>query len=251
MTPPKRYRLRPSSADRWINCPGSLRLCADLPELPSSSYAEEGSRAHIVFEMAQRTGALTREMCESDEQHNALLIAMDAMAVERRRFVTLELEVYEAKVVPLRAWPETAGSADVVMVGRLADGRRAVTISDLKYGKNVLVSPGSPQIALYGLGAADLVGGHVDTMRTVVIQPRLKRTTIPPVRSIDHSRDGMAQFLRKAANAAHATTMPDAPLVPGSKWCMWCAAKDVCPAKGANARGTIDPDFAAMVAGEI
>ena len=39
--------LSPSSAHRWINCPGSVGLIKDIPEV-MSEYALEGSAAHIL-----------------------------------------------------------------------------------------------------------------------------------------------------------------------------------------------------------
>jgi len=38
-------KLAPSAAHRWLNCPGSIRLTADIPET-TSKYAEEGIAAH-------------------------------------------------------------------------------------------------------------------------------------------------------------------------------------------------------------
>ena len=39
--------LAPSSAHRWIECPGSVVLSKDIPET-TSEYAEEGTFAHAV-----------------------------------------------------------------------------------------------------------------------------------------------------------------------------------------------------------
>lgn len=47
----KHALLSPSSAHRWCNCPGSVALTKDLPNV-SSPYAEEGTRAHRLAELA-------------------------------------------------------------------------------------------------------------------------------------------------------------------------------------------------------
>ena len=39
----------PSSSERWIHCPQSVPLCADMPN-ESTSYAEEGTQAHSLCE---------------------------------------------------------------------------------------------------------------------------------------------------------------------------------------------------------
>ena len=43
-------KLSPSAASRWINCPGSVALCATLPKPPSTFYADEGTSAHALAE---------------------------------------------------------------------------------------------------------------------------------------------------------------------------------------------------------
>lgn len=47
----KHALLSPSSAHRWCSCPGSVALTKDLPNV-SSPYAEEGTRAHRLAELA-------------------------------------------------------------------------------------------------------------------------------------------------------------------------------------------------------
>ena len=47
----KHALLSPSAAHRWCNCPGSVALTKDLPNA-SSPYAEEGTRAHRLAELA-------------------------------------------------------------------------------------------------------------------------------------------------------------------------------------------------------
>ena len=45
--------LSPSAAHRWLNCPRSARLEAELPE-KVSVYAEEGTLAHSVCEFTAK-----------------------------------------------------------------------------------------------------------------------------------------------------------------------------------------------------
>ena len=47
---PKHATLSPSAAVRWINCPGSVGISAQLPPAPSSTYADEGTLAHLFAE---------------------------------------------------------------------------------------------------------------------------------------------------------------------------------------------------------
>ena len=45
-------KIGASSSDRWLNCPGSVRLSASMPEQPTSIFAAEGTVAHSVCERA-------------------------------------------------------------------------------------------------------------------------------------------------------------------------------------------------------
>ena len=49
--PSSHARLSASSAERWINCPGSIKLAEELNlKGTSSAYADEGTLAHSVAE---------------------------------------------------------------------------------------------------------------------------------------------------------------------------------------------------------
>ena len=41
-----------SSAERWLNCPGSIQLSETVPPQPSSSAATKGTAAHKLGELA-------------------------------------------------------------------------------------------------------------------------------------------------------------------------------------------------------
>ena len=49
---PKHSVFSPSSAKRWMTCPGSIALSMQCPEPETSKYAEEGTRAHDLAERA-------------------------------------------------------------------------------------------------------------------------------------------------------------------------------------------------------
>lgn len=47
--------LSPSSAVRWMQCPGSVAACRDLPDT-SSKYADEGTDAHELAAKCLESG---------------------------------------------------------------------------------------------------------------------------------------------------------------------------------------------------
>lgn len=236
-------RLGPSAADRWWACPAAPRMAAMVPPAPSSAYAQEGTAAHSVLETALNKWHLDRADCASDEQYHALQIAFDAISLERQRYIEPHFFAVETRVHPCHR-ADLFGTADVVIAGTLIDGgTKSVSIADLKYGQHVIVAATTKQLAIYALGAAALVGmAHVDTFRTIVVQPRGKAKTIPKVRKHDYSLAEMLVFNRQMLEAAAATDLPDAPQVAG-KHCMWCGAKDICAAH-ASASGSAKPNMA-------
>jgi RecB family exonuclease len=230
-----------------MQCPGSLRECAKVPPLPDSAYSAEGTHAHGVLDQVLQKGTLDLQAdCNGDEDlHAALRIAVDAVEAEKARFVEIELFGVERTVTPLASDPTTRGTADVLIAGRLSTGKRAVTVLDYKHGKNVPVGPSSAQLLAYGLGGMAQVGGWVHSVRTVVVQPRL-RMKLPPVRSVDHNIESMRSFAAALLATCQLADTPDAPLQPSTSACRWCAAREVCPAK-ARAPKKVDADFAALI----
>jgi hypothetical protein len=48
-------RFAPSAAHRWVNCPGSVRLCEPIPN-KSTPAADEGTAAHQMAERCLNKG---------------------------------------------------------------------------------------------------------------------------------------------------------------------------------------------------
>ena len=46
----KHAKLSPSAADRWFNCPASIKLCEGLPQEAPNKYMLEGTKAHEFAE---------------------------------------------------------------------------------------------------------------------------------------------------------------------------------------------------------
>jgi Protein of unknown function (DUF2800) len=47
--------LSPSSAERWMTCPGSVAACRDIPDT-SSTHADEGTAAHHIAAACLESG---------------------------------------------------------------------------------------------------------------------------------------------------------------------------------------------------
>lgn len=237
--PKAHAKLSPSAADRWIHCPGSIRLAEQCPPAGSSAYADEGTLAHAIAELK-----LLREAAEiSAEDYSRRLAA--CLQADDGRYWSGEMDeatdFYASLVrehiaalgeddavlmveqrLNIGFWaPGCFGTADAVILGN-----KTLEIVDLKYGQGIKVhADGNPQLQLYGLGAADMFEGtyDFDTVRLTIVQPRLDHVSTADVLLEDLQAWGY-DVVQPAADLADSD---DAPTSSGD-WCRWCPAKAIC-----------------------
>lgn len=181
--------LSASGAYRWLVCTPSARMEEQFKD-ESSSYAEEGTRAHAYAEYLL-TEFLLNTWNRDDEHTNLHPVIPDneEMDSAAREYVDLCIEkINAAKAITSAAQvvvedridyseyaPEGFGTADMVII---ADG--VMEVIDLKYGKGKPVSAvDNPQIRLYALGTYlkyDYVY-DIKTVRMSIVQPRLNSVT--------------------------------------------------------------------------
>lgn len=219
--------LGPSSGDRWINCPGSVRATADLPDV-TSQYAAEGTFAHLVSEIMRNEGKSAKQMVgfkQTVDGFDFELEAGDAAHVED--FVDyVQQHDYEQELVEARvhydAWVD--GGFGTLDAGGLADGQSM--ICDLKFGKGVQVwAEDNTQLKLYALGVYQDHGSlyEIDSFKLVIHQPRLGH--------VDEWEISIEDLLKWADDvvepAADLAMTDDAPFKAG-KWCQFCKLRGTC-----------------------
>lgn len=168
--------LSASSSSRWLACPPSARINAELPET-TSVYAEEGTKAHALAEKTLKgylAGGPAEVQSDNEEMKEAVQRYVDvciekinaAKAASPDAVVHVEFRLDFSTYVP-----DGFGTGDMVIVSD-----RSLEICDLKYGKGVPVSAkGNTQMRLYALGAVEEFGMlyAFDTVHMTIIQPRL------------------------------------------------------------------------------
>ena len=171
--------LSASSSHRWIECPPSAKLCAELPDT-SSEYAQEGTDAHTLCEHRLKA-LLGRETTDPTENLTYYNEEMERCAVEYATYAYEQVKkakvacndpivLIEQKLDFSRWVPEGFGTGDCVIV---ADG--TLSVIDFKYGKGVEVrAENNPQMMLYALGALELFDGIYDisAVNMIIFQPR-------------------------------------------------------------------------------
>jgi hypothetical protein len=213
-------KLSASSAERWMACPGSVRMCEGKVSR-TSKYAEEGTTAH---EYAARL--LRMETTYSDLAKDGVTQEMlDAIRLYVETVLKLGGVTYVETRVTLSddAW----GTADAIVVKD-----DVLHVLDLKYGAGKVVEvQDNPQVIFYGLAALNsLEALHLSEIKCWIIQPRAEHPD-GPVRSMTLDLLDAQEWANKFGVAIDTTRDPNAPLCKGSH-CRWCPALTDCPEQG-------------------
>lgn len=215
-----------SQMARIIQCPGSVALVRDLPPLPPSPYAAEGTRMH---EYAQRA-LCDQTYASADlnaEERDGLDYYVTIIRNHLHRTAAAGLLVeYGFEFPDLHSTAH--GTIDAAIY---AHKERKLYVFDLKWGKGKKVSAlDNAQLRTYAFGLALHLlrsGERIEQIEMTIVQPRVSNR-------ISMTRDtllGLADYyLTVLRPAVVASEQPNAPLREGSE-CWFCAARahDVCP----------------------
>jgi hypothetical protein len=238
--------LGASAAQRWMGCPGSLRLATGVAA-PASTYAEEGAAAHTLAEICLEDGLdalalIGRELnghIVDAEMADGVQVYLDAVRAELGPDDLLLVEQHFS-LDRLHPPGEMFGTADAVIYKPAV---RRLMVFDLKYGAGVAVeAEGNPQARYYGLGACmALADQPVTEVEIVIVQPRAPHPAGPIRREVVSAFE-LVEWSADLLEAAERTLAPDAPLQPGA-WCRFCPAAGICPALRERALATAQIEF--------
>lgn len=221
-----------STAKRVIACPGSVRLCQQMPERPSSRYADEGTLCHTIME-----GVLTQDRQPEDYLGDAIgsvVVTQELIDTKIRPAMAALSEIdpnydmtYECEVVVNfgDALPGVFGSAD--LIGRIGD---TAIVLDWKFGDGVDVAvEENPQAMFYAAAAmrtprVKWAFDGVEQIDCVIVQP----TAAKPVKWWSTKPARIRAFERELFAAVREAEGPEPRFATGDH-CRWCAAKPVCP----------------------
>lgn len=215
-------KLSPSSAHRWLACPGSIALSEGIPNI-SSKYADEGTKAHALAAY-MLNGAQEPEYWPIEEEMQdfvqVYVNAIDRAAIGKLLFVEMPIDISK-----LTGEPGAKGTADAVIVDY-----GVLEVHDLKYGMGHIVqAEQNKQLMLYALGVLDMVESftEINEVKLVIHQPRrdhLSEWTI--------SKEELLAFGQQVSIQAQIALSCKAGdcLTPSDEACRWCPAKATCPA---------------------
>lgn len=232
-----KLKLRASSSERWINCPGSTRLEHGIPEDVPSMYAKAGIQAHeiaaTILNLPERTIEAYKKLYSVNDNILFLPIFFNVEAYvnyineimicdEHTKFLLIERKVDFSHVLPDAEDP--TGTCDALIID---DVQKILHIIDFKYGKGVKVEvENNPQLLLYALGAINDLQFLYDIDKIVlhIVQPRIDNLQHQEL-TIEELEPWKTFFIEKSQLALS----EDAPRIPSKKACKFCKAKTICP----------------------
>ncbi len=230
-------KFPPSSADRLINCPGSMLLGEGIPETESDAM-REGTEAHAwaEYELLRAYGETPEDLPVEGEFHSEEMeyCARDyaAYVVEKASALGKEdggdVQVLTEQRLAFTNWAQDAfGTSDCVILGS-----RHACLIDYKYGRgHVVDAENNAQLLCYALGLIQTFGDLYDleSITLCIFQPRREHVSEWTI-SVPDLLNWGEEVLRPAA----AQTMNPGGEFHEGEWCWTCRAKYRC-AKRAEA----------------
>lgn len=231
--------LSPSGAHRWLVCPASVPLTANMPD-EESDYALEGTLAHAWAE-ALLKGKVKAEddppftadelaLCKekkfdlSDMRDHVNFYADLVRNIGGDLFVEHHLDI-EA----ITGEDGAAGTADCVAIKDTT-----LYVIDLKYGREKVEAVDNPQLAIYGRAALNsfFMIQDITDVHMIIVQPRLNSVsewTLSAEELVDIT-DKYKDQATVCLNLLKRKTIKAELYQPSVKGCRWCRARTTCRA---------------------
>lgn len=223
----KHAKFSASSAHRWLNCPGSIRLSEKAPPQAESEYAREGTLAHECLEylIESRESPKTAERLARLKYPAEMVdYGLDALKFLQSLQGSSSEFMCEQKVSLEHIHPEMFGTLDAALVDLFGH----LHVFDYKYGAGIAVNVvDNPQLAFYALALAHRYDYNFEGVSCVVIQPRAHQDG-GPIRFWKTDVATLQAYGEMFKRAAELAESKNPPLCAGD-WCRFCPAKIMCP----------------------
>jgi hypothetical protein len=238
------YSLSPSAAARWIACPGSENIVRQLPRLPSTPAAEEGTLAHkfaawtLAGTLQEALGITTLNGMPSEPEQALATEEMLSGAQTYADSVFAKVCEVFGTVIPKIIVEGGCGYSDrlIKICGRLdfaAISSEAVVVVDYKFGGSFVPVHKNPQLLTYALCILQRFGVSPKKIIIGIVQPRSEGTDFATHGAMwaEYDEDRFASIAEDIKAAAREACNADdrSPRATGDH-CKYCPARSVCRA---------------------
>ena len=230
----KQLNLRASAASRWIACPASARLSAQMPYVEGGEAAKNGTAIHKLAEICHKDEldpmtfvgkaiegiTMTEENCDFAKQY------LDAIFAIHNEF-EWHCDGYIEEFLPYQdtAKVKVGGTSDYIAI---STSWRKLIVADLKTGRGY-VDADNDQLRLYALAAleAKQLYQDIDTVELWIIQPHhgeTRKFSMTTQELVDWEHYVLVPAIENSLN-------PLFQPVPSDAACQYCNARTICPAQ--------------------
>lgn len=225
-----------SGSERWLHCPGSIRLSEKAPPQPESKWAKEGTEAHSCLEFllknrhnlasAYRMAAAKYPADMLDHCQFAFDWIINQLNSSPGAELLCETQVDSSSFTCANQF----GTLDAAIVREFGK----LTVIDFKYGAGVVVNPegydgrGNSQLCYYALATSKLYHHNFSEVELVVIQPRGQHHSGEVVRSFTMPIKDLLAWGPEFSYGVMRCETNDGALKSG-EWCRFCPAAILCP----------------------
>jgi len=231
--------LSASGSERWMHCPGSAKLSANIPP-QDNVWSIAGTHAHTLMQfileyydehvqlLAYKSSFKFREFIGfSEEQYAAVMVAVNYVQSEMAR---MQKQTGIKPLLYIEQKLELAGvgfgTADIIIYQPFG----LLHVIDFKNGKHKVEPKNNTQGLYYLHAAADRFHWDFSEVWVTIIQPNAPHKD-GPIRTWKTNEDTLEFAGMKLRAGARRTREPNPPLVVDAKWCWFCPAREKkCPA---------------------
>lgn len=215
--------LRPSSSEKWVNCPASAKLEQGYPNIQTAS-ASEGIYAHEVAEWCLKNNISPGDLrCKITpkgmRKHvQAYINYINDISKDKQLYVEYPISLYKPFGI------KHHGKIDSLCITP-----NEIFIIDFKYGKWSVNAFNNYQLLMYAYAvftSKDFVFNTLESITLTIIQPRVACT----VSSWKLNKKEFIENIQPIKNAIEKVNSDTPPYNPG-KHCMFCKAKKTCTIK--------------------
>lgn len=233
--------LSPSTAERWFNCPGSLRLSRGRRSI-SGAAAVEGTTAHEYASRILSEGS-GLDSIPDDDMRQAVQRYVEFVDNLEDGYAEDPDYLIEEQVDLQHLGGDCWGTLDYASwnIGR------DLYVVDYKHGIVPVEVPNNKQLMIYALGLLEKIGYDFRHIYIVIVQPRAAHMG-GQIRSQRLTPATFKVFKKQLQEAMAETKEKHATLHAGT-WCQYCPAIGHCPEIVGTAQELARVEFADSVSG--